>query len=156
MSIVFPVNEVREVCHRFADVMASYCHITDPAHYEQALELIEGLIEEAEDSKDDPLNAVISMLSAAIAEYEGKDREMLEFEIEASAGPADLAMLRLLMDQHGLGMADLPEIGSKSMVSRVLSGERSLSKKHIQGLSKRFGIAPGLFFDVGRHAGDLF
>ena len=60
--------------------------------------------------------------------------------------PADLAVLRLLMDQHGLGTADLPEIGSKSMVSRVLSGERSLSKKHIQALSKRFGINPGLFF----------
>ncbi len=58
----------------------------------------------------------------------------------------DLVMLRLLMDQRGLGTADLPEIGSKSMVSRVLSGERDLSKKHIQGLSKRFGINPGLFF----------
>jgi HTH-type transcriptional regulator/antitoxin HigA len=42
-----------------------------------------------------------------------------------------LAVLRLLMNQHGLGTADLPEIGSKSMVSRVLSGKRSLSKKHI-------------------------
>jgi HTH-type transcriptional regulator/antitoxin HigA len=60
--------------------------------------------------------------------------------------PADLAMLRLLMDQHDLGTADLPEIGSKSMVSRVLSGERNLNKHHIQALSKRFGIDPGLFF----------
>ena len=60
--------------------------------------------------------------------------------------PADLAMLCLLMDQHDLGTADLPEIGSKSMVSRVLSGERNLSKKHIQALSERFDINPGLFF----------
>jgi HTH-type transcriptional regulator/antitoxin HigA len=60
--------------------------------------------------------------------------------------PADLAMLRLLMDQHGLGIADLPEIGSKSMVSRVMSGKRDLSKKHIQALAARFGINPGLFF----------
>jgi len=28
----------------------------------------------------------------------------------------------------------------------VLSGERNLSKKHIQALSKRFGIEPGMFF----------
>ena len=55
-------------------------------------------------------------------------------------------MLRLLMDQYDLGVADLPEIGSKSMVSRVLSGERSLNKKHIKALSERFGIDPGLFF----------
>jgi HTH-type transcriptional regulator/antitoxin HigA len=32
------------------------------------------------------------------------------------------------------------------MVSRVLSGERNLSKKHIQALSERFDIKPGLFF----------
>ncbi len=50
------------------------------------------------------------------------------------------------MDQHGLGTIDLPEIGSKSMVSRVLSGERNLNKKHVQALSKRFGVNPGLFF----------
>ena len=35
---------------------------------------------------------------------------------------------------------------SEFMVSRVLSGERGLSKKHIQALSERFGIDPGLFF----------
>ncbi len=51
------------------------------------------------------------------------------------------------MDQHGLGTADLPDIGSKSMVSRVLSGERSLNKKHIQALSERFSINPALFFE---------
>ncbi len=71
---------------------------------------------------------------------------MIEFENQASEGPTELAMLRLLMDQHHLGMANLPEIGSKSMVSRVWSGERSLSKKHIQALSNRFGIDPALFF----------
>jgi antitoxin component HigA of HigAB toxin-antitoxin module len=31
-------------------------------------------------------------------------------------------------------------------VSRVLSGERNLRKKHIQALSERFGLYPGLFF----------
>ncbi len=108
--------------------------------------MIDSLFEEADDSPFDPLNAVISMLSEAIAEYELRDREIVAFENQASASPSDLVMLRLLMDQHNLGMADLPEVGSKSMVSRVLSGERSLSKKHIQALSKRFGIDPGLFF----------
>jgi HTH-type transcriptional regulator/antitoxin HigA len=44
------------------------------------------------------------------------------------------------MDQHDLGVADFPEIGSKSMVSRVLSGERFLNKRHIKTLSEHFGI----------------
>lgn len=55
-------------------------------------------------------------------------------------------MLRMLMAQHHLGMADLPEIGSKSMVSRVLSGERKLNKQHIKALSELFQVDPGLFF----------
>ena len=92
------------------------------------------------------INTLISMLSDAINEYESKDRDLLAFEKLTNQGPAGLTLLRLLMDQHGLGMAELPEIGSKSMVSRVLSGERELSKKHIQALSNRFGIEPGLFF----------
>jgi HTH-type transcriptional regulator/antitoxin HigA len=136
----------KDACHSFAQAAAPYTHITESRHYEEALELIENLLEEAEDSPDDPLNAVIEMLSRAIEVYENKDDVMVAFEKRVMDQPADLAVLRLLMDQHALGTADLPEIGSKSMVSRVLSGERNLSKKHIQALSERFGIYPGLFF----------
>ncbi len=136
----------KDACHDFTRVAAPYIHIADAEHYEEAVELIGSLFEEAEDSADDPLNAVIEMLSHAIEAYENKDEELAEFEKRATDQPADLAMLRLIMDQYGLGTADLPEIGSKSMVSRVLSGERSLSKRHIQALSGRFGVDPGLFF----------
>jgi len=136
----------KDACLNFARAAAPYYHITDNRHYEEALELIENLLEKAEDSPGDPLNAVIEMLSHAIEVYENKDDVLAAFEKRVTDQPADLAMLRLLMDQHDLGTADLPEIGSKSMVSRVLSGERSLSKKHIQTLSERFDINPGLFF----------
>jgi HTH-type transcriptional regulator/antitoxin HigA len=132
----------KDACHSFAQAAAPYFHITDDKHYKEALELVENLLEEAEDSPDDPLNAIIEMLSQAIKAYENKDEEL----VRAMDQPADLAMLRLLMNQHGLGAADLPEIGSKSMVSRILSGKRSLNKKHIQALAERFGIDPGLFF----------
>ncbi len=136
----------KDACHSFAQAAGPYYHITNDEHYEEALELVENLLEETEDSPDDPLNAVIEMLGHAIEAYENKDKDLAAFEKRAMDQPADLAMLRLLVDQYGLGTADLPEIGSKSTVSRVLSGERNLSKKHIQALSKRFGINPGLFF----------
>ncbi len=136
----------KDACHSFAEAAAPYLHISDDVHYEEALELVEVLLEEAEDSPCDPLNAIIEMLSHAIGVYENKSQAVVDFEKDAMDQPAELAMLRLLMDQHGLGVADLPEIGSKSMVSRVLSGQRSLSKKHIQALAERFGINPGLFF----------
>ncbi len=83
---------------------------------------------------------------AASGQIPKNDLERYEFESRALSRPSELAMLRLLMDQHHLGMNDIPEIGSKSMVFRVLSGERELSKKHIKALSKRFNISPSLFF----------
>jgi len=103
-------------------------------------------MQEVDDAQDHPLNAVIDLLAHAIESYENKDPELVSFEQRAMAEPSDIATLRLLMDQHNLGTADLPEIGSKSMVSRVLSGERGLNKNHIQALAHRFGISPSLFF----------
>ena len=137
---------LKNACQNFAQTAAPYLHIKDAAHYEDALVLIEELLEEAEDSIDDPINAVIDMLGRAIEAYENTDKELVAFETRAMGQPADLVMLRFLMDQHNLGTADLPEIGSKSMVSRVLSGERSLNRNHIKALSDRFNIDPGMFF----------
>jgi HTH-type transcriptional regulator/antitoxin HigA len=139
---------LKNACHSFAQAAAPYVHITDRRRYEEALQLIEELLDETQDTPDDPLNAIIGMLSQAIEAYENEDEELAAFDRRVMDQPADLAVLRTLMDQHDLGTADLPEIGSKSMVSRVLSGKRSLSKKHIEALSKRFGINPGLFFST--------
>lgn len=136
----------KDTCYSFAQVAGPYLYINDEQHYDEALELIESFLEEAEDSPDDPLNAVIELLSRAIESYENKNIELTAFEKRSAAQPSDLAMLRFLMDQHNLGTADLPEIGSKSMVSRVLSGERSLNKNHIKALSERYNISPSLFF----------
>ena len=137
---------IKETCHDFVQAAAPYLHISDEAHYLEALDLIESLLEEAEDAIEDPMNAIIEMLSRAIEAYENQDPDLMTFHAQAMGQPADLAALRVIMDQHNLGTADLPEIGSKSMVSRVLSGERSLSKKHIAALSDRFNINPSLFF----------
>ena len=136
----------KDACYNFAQTAMPYLHIDDEQHYQEALELIESFLEDAEDSADDPLNGVIALLSHAVENYENRDKEIVAFEKRAKDQPADIATLRLLMDQHNLGTADLPEIGSKSMVSRVLSGERGLNKNHIKALSERFQISPSFFF----------
>lgn len=137
---------VKEACHEFAEVAASFLRIDDEQAYEQALELVEELLVEAEDSSEDPINAIIELLARAIETYENQQEELLDFERAAVEGDRGLAILRVLMDQHQLGVSNLPEIGSKSMVSRVLSGERQLNRNHIQALSARFNISPALFF----------
>lgn len=137
---------VKAACYHFAQSVAPYLYIKDTQHYEEALALLESLLEEATDTPEDPLNGVIDLLRRAIETYENSIPKLVTFAQQAMTQPADLAMLRLLMDQHNLGLADLPEIGSKSMVSRVLSGERRLNKNHIKALSARFQICPSLFF----------
>jgi transcriptional regulator with XRE-family HTH domain len=52
---------------------------------------------------------------------------------------SSVKMLKFLMSEHGLGQSDLPEIGSQSLVSKILNGERQLTLEHVRNLSKRFG-----------------
>ena len=59
---------------------------------------------------------------------------------------SDMAILRTIIDQHQLTLSDLPEIGHKSLVSKILSGERNLTRTHIKKLSDRFHIDPRVFF----------
>lgn len=61
--------------------------------------------------------------------------------------PADVAMLRLLMEQHELNGKDFPESGDKTLISKILNGRRSLTNDHITKLAERFDSSPVLFFD---------
>lgn len=132
----------------FSRSAAPYLHITDDQHYDESLAFIEVLLEEVEDNEHDPKNILIDILSNAVSEYERQMPEFQQFQSAAHERPADIAMLRLLMDQHKLTGADFPEIGDKSLVSRILNGKgRNLTKTHIAKLAQRFGIDPALFFN---------
>ena len=57
-----------------------------------------------------------------------------------------LRMLQYLMEQRGLGQADLlPVFGSRSIASTVLNGKRELSKTHIRRLAEFFHVSPEVF-----------
>lgn len=89
---------------------------------------------------------LIDVLAHSIERWESEAGEFADFNARV-AKLNDVDVLRLLMEQHGLGVADLPEIGSKSLVSKILNGRgRNLTKDHINALSKRFAISPALFF----------
>jgi len=53
--------------------------------------------------------------------------------------------LRFLMDQHGLGFADLPEVGNCDAVAAILDESCSLSTEQIVALSRRFNLPPSAF-----------
>lgn len=108
--------------------------------YNDALALVEELLME------NPSSPLVDIVCARISEYEKQQPDIQALRAEMDAIPAGLAVLRTLMDQHHLTISDFAdEIGSKSMVSRVLNGERQLSVSHIRKLAARFNVSPAVF-----------
>lgn len=135
----------KEACHRFAQAAAPYLPIREEAHYEEAVPLIENLLEEA--GIPTRIRSVPSSICSATPSKPMRTRMKNWLPSSTCTGATRRSRHAASTEaQHQLGTADLPEIGSKSMVSRTLSGERSLNKNHIAALSRRFHIDPGLFF----------
>jgi len=130
----------------FMTAAQPFVSIANEADYREALNALEQALESANDKLDDPMNPLIDMLSHAIEKYESGDKELMAFVVESEGIPADIALLRTLMSQHNLTGSELPEIGGKAMVSRVLKGERALSRSAIEKLAARFDLRPAMFF----------
>jgi HTH-type transcriptional regulator/antitoxin HigA len=81
----------------------------------------------------------IELLTLLIERYEGEHYPIPD------ASPVDV--LRFLIEQNGLSQRDLvPELGSETTVSLVLSGKRPLTRDHIARISQRFHVSPAVFF----------
>lgn len=132
---------IKVKAHALFEEAGFIAHVADEADYVQALALMNELIEDYE--ANGPL---IEILAHSIETWEDESDEFAEFNSRvAKLGGVDV--LRLLMEQYGLGVADLPEIGSKSLVSKILNGRgRNLTKDHIAALSQRFSVSPAIFF----------
>jgi HTH-type transcriptional regulator/antitoxin HigA len=98
--------------------------------YEAALKRIEHLM----DAKANTLQGdELELLALLVHDYEEK-----VFPIDK---PNPVAAIRFRLEQEGLEPKDLvPLLGSRSRVSEVLSGRRSLSLKMIRALVRRLGI----------------
>jgi len=83
----------------FAEQALPILHIHTDDDYEDALEFIEYLFDLAEDSENDPLNDLITIISISIEEYESNQEELVKFEQEAQAMDPSISMLRTLMNQ---------------------------------------------------------
>ena len=128
---------------RWLSEQASFVvEITSDDEHDQAFALMDELI----DDYDNQI-MLIELFSKSISRWEGLSEDFAEFNDRIAGVDHAVSVLRLFMEHHGLGVADLPEIGSKSLVSKILNQrDRQLTRKHIEALSERFGISPALFF----------
>ncbi|WP_421911260.1 helix-turn-helix domain-containing protein [Marinobacter sp.] len=118
-------------------------HIETQDDYERALELMDELVDDYGANR-----LLIEILAASIERWEDQSAEFVDFNAAVAETDRGIAVLKTLMAQHGLGVADLPELGSKGNVSKILNGAegKKLTRKHMEALSKRFGVPPVLFF----------
>ena len=131
---------------QFMETARRYVDLRSEDDYQQALVTLEELLESAEDTVDEPLNPLIDLISNAIEVYEAQDDELMEFVASAEDVPVDVALLRTLKENHNLTNSDFPEVGDKTMVSKVLNMKRPLQRHSIEKLAGRFGIRPAMFF----------
>lgn len=116
-------------------------HINNKNDYKNALALIDELIEDYDNNR--PL---IEMISNNIEHWENRSKEFSDFNNRIKSLNSSSAVLKVLIEQHQLKLDELPEIGSKSLVSKILNNKRRLTLNHIRALSNRFNISPNLFF----------
>ena len=126
------------------DEAAFISEIRNNDDYEQALLLMDDLVDDYDNN-----HALIDLLSNSIERWENKAPEFSAFNQRVDDLDDGVAVLRVLMDQYQLKAEDLKnEIGSKSLVSMILSGSRNLTRDHIQALCARFGLNPAIFFSA--------
>lgn len=119
-------------------------HIENQQDYELALALMDEMVDDYDTNK-----ALIDILSLSIEHWEEHADEFADFNAALAEIDSGIAVLKTLMAQHHLGVADLPELGSKGNVSKLLNGvaSKKLPRNHIEALSRRFGVSPALFFE---------
>lgn len=141
------IKDVTDSFKGFAKTSRRLLHIQTENDYSEALALVEYLLLTLDESGDDPLSDLLNMVSNAVEVYENRQPDVQAFLLKYDHIPADIAVLKVLMEQHHLGVNDFKnEIGSKSYVSMILNKERRLNKNHIEKLCQRFKLNPGLFF----------
>ena len=131
--------DVDDVAAKFdaLDALVPIRAIHSAADYDRAVRALDELLDNGGADESHALSSIVETLGILVEAY------------EANATPipvvSGVAALRFLMDQHGLRQGDLPEIGTQSVVSEVLSGKRELTARHISNLRQRFGVGADVF-----------
>ncbi len=112
--------------------------IHDNIEYDNAVELLDRIAvldERTEDQED-----YIETLSGLVEQYDDKHFAINDSDI------SPIESLLYLCEQNDMTASALGELlGNRSLGSKVLRGERQLSKEHIRKLCDRFSVSSDLF-----------
>lgn len=112
--------------------------IHSEAQYEQAVALMNGLLDVVGDHEGHELAEFLDLVGQLVEDYENTRHAVPD------APPHEV--LRFFMEQHALKQADLAEeIGGQSAVSDILHGKREINARQARALANRFSVSPAVF-----------
>ena len=117
--------------------IGSIFSIQNEQQYDQAVEVLNTLIDQVGTNEQHPLYGMLDTLGTVMHAYEEKHHSIPE------ASGAD--MLDFFMEEHELSATDLPELGPASVVNQILLGQQELTLPQIHLLAKRFHVSPAVF-----------
>jgi len=111
--------------------------IRDKADYDNAIEMLDSLVgfRLNQDQTD-----YVEVMTTLVGAYEDAHHAIDTSDISG------LDSLKFLLEQSGMTASDLGNLlGNRSLGSKILRGERELSKAHLRILADRFKVNAGLF-----------
>lgn len=121
------------------NALAPLLTIRNEAEYEQAIKRLNDLIDEIGTNEQHPLYNLLDTLGTLIEAYEAE-----HYAIPSCSGSDVLAYL---MEEHGLSLSDLPEIGTSETIKAILSKEQAFTLSQVKQLAQRFKVQPQVFLD---------
>jgi HTH-type transcriptional regulator / antitoxin HigA len=110
--------------------------ITSEAEYDRALAIVEPLVANRNLSNEE--SQFLSLMVTLIEDYEGKHYPIDDVSPQAA--------LLHLMEYSGTDRDDLiGSIGSREVVTEIVSGNRSISQVEAKALGAYFQVSPSLF-----------
>jgi HTH-type transcriptional regulator/antitoxin HigA len=111
--------------------------IRDESDYDNAIDVLDALV--GFNLNKDQLDYV-EVMSTLVGAYEDEHHAIDTSDISG------LDMLKHLLEQNNMTASDLGNLlGNRSLGSKILRGERELSKAHLRILADRFKVDAGLF-----------
>jgi HTH-type transcriptional regulator / antitoxin HigA len=112
--------------------------IHDEIDYENTIEMLDRLTSLPRLTKGQ--EQYLETLSVLVEAYESEHHAIEVDDL------SPIQVLKHLLDSNNMSASQLGELlGNRSVGSKILRGERELSKSHIRVLAKRFNVDPGLF-----------
>lgn len=132
MTLTFDPEKYKEILVKYQPKL-----ITTEAENEQALTVIEELMHKGNRTPEE--EELYKLLILLVEKFEQE-----YYSTGKTAKPQSI--LSLLMEQKGVKQGDLVGIiGSQGVVSEVVNGKRSISKKQAKALAKFFNVSVELF-----------